>query len=315
MKFVMVGSGAVGSYFGARLQKSGQEVVFVARGKQLAALREHGLTVRTPQGDTHLPTVSVTDDIASIGQADFVLISVKTWQLDDILPKLDSLRSKDRSKDTRFLTLQNGVEAPDIVANVAGIEQTLGGLVRGFFEIHAPGIVRHVGITPTINFGQIDGQRSPQAETLLKILTAAGIQSEIAADIEVALWEKFMVVTATGGVSTVARSTIGEVRDYAPTYQMLRDVMSEIAAVGKARGVKLSEDVVERVMKFADNIPHAATTSMYRDIVSGLPSELDAQTGAVVRLGKEASVATPINQFIYDSLILQEMRALTLKSL
>ena len=311
MKFVMVGSGAVGSYFGARLQKSGQEVVFVARGKQLAALREHGLTIRTPGGETHLPSVSATDDLASIGQADFVLISVKTWQLGDILPKLASLRGS----DTRFLTLQNGVEAPDQVAQVVGIEQTLGGLVRGFFEIDAPGIVRHVGITPTINFGQIDGQRSPQAETLLKILTAAGIQSEIAADIEVALWEKFMVVTATGGVSTVARSTIGEVRDYAPTRQTLRDVMGEIAAVGKARGVKLSEDVVERVMKFADNIPHAATTSMYRDIVSGLPSELDAQTGAVVRLGKEASVATPINQFIYDSLILQEMRALTRKSL
>ncbi|MEO8396031.1 MAG: 2-dehydropantoate 2-reductase [Chloroflexota bacterium] len=305
MKFVMLGSGAVGSYFGAQLQKSGQEVVFVARGKQLQALRDQGLTVRAPEGDTHLPNVSATHDLTAIGQADTVLISVKTWQLDDILPKLLALRGK----DTRFLTLQNGVEAHHIVAKVVGIEQTLGGLVRGFFEMEAPGVVRHVGITPTINFGQIDGQRSPQAERLMHALRDAGIQSELAADVEVALWEKFMVVTATGGVSTVARSTIGEVRDYEPTLQMLRDVMGEIAAVGKARGVRMSEDVVERVMIFAANIPHGATTSMYRDIVNGLPSELDAQTGAVVRLGREASVITPINQFIYDSLILQEKRA------
>ena len=311
MKIVMLGSGAVGSYFGAQLQKSGQKVTFVARGKQLQALREHGLTVRAPDGDTHLPSVSATDNLESIGQADAVLISVKTWQLNDILPKLISLRGS----ETRFLTLQNGVEAPDIVAKVVGVEQTLGGLVRGFFEMDAPGIVRHVGITPTINFGQIDGQRTPQAERLLQALTAAGIQSEIAADIEAALWEKFMVVTATGGVGTVTRSTVGEVRDYEPTRQMLQNVMGEIAAVGKARGVKLSDDVVERVMKFAAGIPHGATTSMQRDIVNGLPSELDAQTGAVVRLGREAGVATPINQFIYDSLILQEMRALTRKAL
>src|SRR3954470_5384136 len=99
MKIVMLGSGAVGSYFGAQLQKSGQKVTFVARGKQLQALREHGLTVRAPDGDTHLPSVSATDNLESIGQADAVLISVKTWQLNDILPKLISLRGS----ETRFL--------------------------------------------------------------------------------------------------------------------------------------------------------------------------------------------------------------------
>src|SRR4051794_19708075 len=117
MKFVILGSGAVGSYFGAQLQKSGQEVVFVARGKQLSALREQGLTVRFPNGEFKLPSVSATDDLASIGQVEYVLISVKTWQLDAILPQLASLQGS----DTRFLTLQNGVEAAHQVAQVVGI--------------------------------------------------------------------------------------------------------------------------------------------------------------------------------------------------
>jgi 2-dehydropantoate 2-reductase len=305
MKFVMVGSGAVGSYFGAKLQQSGQEVVFVARGKQLQALRDNGLTVRTPNGDTHLPNVAVTDDLASVGQADYVLISVKTGQLDPILPQLNALKRV----GTRYLTLQNGVEAPQQVAQVVGVEQMLGGLVRGFFELDAPGIVRHVGAIPAIIFGQIDGGMTHQAALLREILSQAGVRAEIPADIEAALWEKFVFVCALGGVTTVARSTVGEIRAYPPTWQMLEQAMREIIAVGQAHGIHLADDVIDRWLTFAQTFPGTATTSMYRDIVAGLPSELDAQTGAVVRLGREAGVTTPINQFIYDSLILQEMRA------
>ena len=306
MKFVMVGSGAVGSYFGALLQKSGQEVTFVARGRQLAALREQGLLVRTPSDELHLTSVSVTDDLASIGQADYVLISVKTWQLDPILPQLAALKGS----ATRFLTLQNGVEAHDHVAAVVGIKQTLAGLVRGFFEMDAPGIVRHVGAIPAIVYGQIDGKASTEAETLQQLLTQSGVRAEIPADLDVALWEKFIFVSALGGVTTAARSTIGEIRAYPPTWQMLQEVMREIIAVGRARGVKLAgDDMIERWVTFAQTFPNEATTSMYRDVIAGLPSELDAQTGAVVRLGREVSVATPLNQFIYDSLILQEQRA------
>ncbi|HVU10639.1 MAG TPA: 2-dehydropantoate 2-reductase [Phototrophicaceae bacterium] len=305
MKLVMLGSGAVGSYFGAQLQKSGQAVIFVARGRQLRALRERGLTVISDGVETRLPSVTATDDIAAIGAVDTVLISIKTWQFTPILPLLTSLKGE----NTRFLTLQNGVEAPGLIADVIGAENTLGGLVRGFFELDAPGVVRHVGVQPRIIFGQIEGTRTPEAERLLHSFSDAAIAAEIPADIQVALWEKFILVTALGSVGTVTRATIGEVRDYPPTYQMLRDVMREIAAVGRARGVKLSDDVVERTMKFADNVPHEATTSMYRDIVGGLPSELDAQTGAVVRLAREVGVSIPTNQFIYDSLFLQEQRA------
>jgi len=305
MRFVMVGSGAVGGYFGAALQQAGHEVVFVGRGAHLRALREQGLTVICEQAESHLPVVQATDDISGIGAADYVLISVKTWQVEDVARQLPALAGA----ETRFLTLQNGVEAPGSVAAAVGAERTLGGLVRGFFELDAPGIVRHVGVRPTIIFGPIGGAAGMPEHRLFDLLTQAGVYSELADDIQAALWGKFLMVTALSGVGAVTRASIGEFRDYAPTRQMLHDVMREIAQVARARGVALADEIVERTMQFVGSFPHETTTSMHRDILSGRPSELEAQTGAVVRLGREAGVATPINQTIYNSLILQERRA------
>lgn len=305
MKFVMVGSGAVGSYFGARLMQAGHEVVFVARGAQLHALRESGLTLCLGDGETVLRPVAATDEIAAAGAADYALIAVKAWQVAEIAPKLTALDGG----DTRFLTLQNGVEAPGMVAEIVSAAQTVGGLVRGFFEMDAPGRVRHVGVTPAIIFGQIDGRRTPQVERLLEALTGAGIYAELSNDIEAALWEKFLLVTSLSGVGAVTRSPIGAIRDCDRTWGLLRQVMDEIVSVARARRINLTADVIERTLKFVQTFPPEATTSMQRDVINGLPSELEAQTGAVVRLGREASVTTPVNQFIYDSLILQEMRA------
>ncbi len=305
MKFVMLGSGAVGSYFGAKLQLAGHEVVFVARGAHLRALTENGLTLCVGDDETRLFPVTATDDLATIGEADYVLIGVKSWQVDEVAQTLPLLKGP----HTRFVTLQNGVEAASVVAKIVGPAQTLSGLVRGFFHMDGPGRVRHVGVQPTIIFGQHDGGHDRPAQDLMAALLAAGVHAELSDDIEAALWEKFLLVTSLSGVGAVTRSPIGEMRTFEPTRQMLGEVMAEIVAVAKSRGVHLSEDAATRTLAFVDTFPPDATTSMQRDLMAGLPSELEAQIGAVVRLGQEAGVPTPINQFIYDSLILQEMRA------
>jgi 2-dehydropantoate 2-reductase len=305
MKVVMVGSGAVGGYFGAMLQRAGHEVVFVARGETLRSLREHGLTLTHADGQiTQLPVVA-TDTPGAVNSADVVIIAVKTWQVEDVARQFGGFKDA----HTRFLTLQNGVEAPHVVGKRVGLERTLGGLVRGFFELEAPGRVRHVGVTPTIIFGQIDGARTSEAEVLLTALTDAGIYSELHANIEVALWEKFLLVTSLSGVGAVTRAPIGDLRAHEATRCMLETVMQEIVMVGKARGVALSDDLIARTFKFVETFPPETTTSMQRDIMNGLPSELDAQTGAVVRLGAEVGVPTPVNSYLYDSLFLQELRA------
>lgn len=309
MKFAMVGSGAVGSYFGAQLLQAGHAVTFVARGQHLRTLREQGLTLRHDDAETRLPVIA-TDDLTGIGAVDYALIGVKAWQVEAIAPQLPALQGA----ETQFLTLQNGVEAPELVAQFVGAAATLGGLVRGFFELEAPGVIRHVGVQPAIIFGQPGGQRAPAAERLLHTLNDASIHAELADDIDAALWEKFLMVTALSGVGTVTRSSIGEFRSYPPTWQMFTAVMEEIAAVARARGVALPADAIERTLRFVGTFPHEATTSMQRDIFNGQPSELEAQTGAVVRLGRAAGVTTPLNQYIYDSLILQERRARGLQS-
>lgn len=305
MRFIVIGSGAVGGYFGAQLQQAGHEVVFMARGAQLRALRDNGLVVCHGDVETRLHPVDATDTLDGIPPADVVLICVKTWQLDDIIPQLPALRHA----DTRFLTLQNGVEAPGAVGAAVGVGQTLGGLVRGFFELEAPGRIRHVGVQPTIIFGQMDGQKSPQAVALLDALTEAGIYAELSGDIERALWEKFLLVTSLSGVGAVTRASIGEVRAHPATRALLRQVMAEIVAVGQARGVSLSEDAADKTLAFVGTFPPESTTSMQRDIMHGQPSELEAQTGAVVRLGRDSHVPTPANRFLYTSLLLQEQQA------
>jgi len=305
MRFAVIGSGAVGSYFGAKLQQANHEVVFVARGGQLRALRERGLTLQQENAEVTLRPVAVTDDITSIGPVDYVLICVKTWQIREIAPALPSLKGN----QTRFLTLQNGVEAPQEVAQCVGAAHILGGLVRGFFQMEAPGKVRHVGVQPAIIFGQIEGASTPEARQLLDCLLGADIHAELSEAIDIPLWEKFLLVTSLSGVGAVTRSPIGNIRAYAPTWQLLQDVMQEIVTVAKGRGIPLPDDTIDRTLAFVRTFPPEATTSMQRDIMNGLPSELDAQTGAVVRLGEAAGITTPINRLIYDCLILQERGA------
>lgn len=305
MKFIMVGSGAVGGYFGAKLQQDGHEVVFIARGKQLQALQENGITIQHDGSSMTVHPVNVTDELAAAGTADYVFLAVKTWQVDEIVRQLPALKEE----NTRFLTLQNGVEAPQIVAKVLGEEATFGGLVRGFFQMDEPGVIQHVGVQPTIIFGQADGGRSPQAEALHEALQAIGVYTELSSDITADLWKKFLLVTSLSGLGAITRSPIGEIRDYAPTYKMLRDAMQEIVNVGLGHGVALPDGLVQNNMAFIDTFPPEATTSMQRDLMSGYPSELEAQVGAVVRLGRKVNVPTPLNDIIYQSLILQERRA------
>ncbi len=301
MRFAIYGSGALGSYFGAKLARHGHEVIFIARGAQLEAMRTKGLRVEGVDEAFSLPQVRVTNDPGRLSPVDFILVAVKTWQVEDTLPYLDSMLHQ----QTQVLTLQNGVELHTRIAQRIGAERVLAGIVRGFFFLDGPGVVRHLGVPPSITFGP----SSPLAEALCATLLEAGIQAIIPADIDAALWEKFLLVTAVSGVGALTRMPMGPIRAYGPTRQMLEDAMREIDTLARARQVHLLDDVVERTMAFVDTFPEDATASMQRDLMEGRPSELEAQTGAVLRLAEASGVAVPLNRLIYDSLILQERQA------
>jgi 2-dehydropantoate 2-reductase len=306
MRIAVYGTGGVGGYFGGRLAQAGESVVFVARGEHLAAIRSEGLRVESVAGDFRVQPAEATDDPAAAGPADLVIVGVKAWQVPDaasaVLPLLHEA--------TVVMPLQNGVEAPDQLAAVVGERRVVPGLCRLVSYVAAPGWIRHAGVPPRIEFGERDGSRTPRVAALLAAFEKCqGVSAAVPPDILAALWEKFLFIAPFSGVGAVARRPAGALRGVPETRALLEAAMREAWELARARGVKVREDAVERTMGFVDALPADATASMQRDIVEGRPSELHSQIGAVVRLGRAAGIATPANDFLYASLLPQELAA------
>ena len=300
-----MGAGAVGGYFGGRLAESGEDVVFIARGDHLKALSDSGLRVDSPNGDLVLGSVAVTDDPSAVGTVDAVLVCVKTWQVPEVAETIGPLLGA----DTVILPLENGVEAANQLAVVHGDDHVLGGMCRIMSKIVEPGHIAHVAIEPFVALGELDNRPSERVGRLARALERAGITVEMPADIHAAVWGKFLFIASFSGVGAVTRSPVGKLRSVSETRGMLEAAMREIHSVADANGVALAEDAVSRTMAFMDGLPAEGTSSMQRDILEGRPSELEAHSGAVVRMGKVADVPTPTHQFIYAALLPMEIDA------
>ncbi len=306
MRIAIFGTGGVGGYFGGRLAQAGEDVVFIARGDHLKAMSKQGLRVDSINGDFVLESVQATDDPAKVGLVDVVLLGVKAWQVPDAAEAIRPMVGS----ETVVLPLQNGVEAPSQLTAVLGDEHVLCGLCGLMTFIEGPGHIRHVGADPFIRFGELDNRPSERVEKLRQAFDrTSGITAEIPPDIQVALWGKFLFVTPWSGLGAVTRSPLGIIRGQPGTRRMLEQTMGEIYNVGRAHNIDFPKDIISNTMDIVDNLPSAGTASMQRDIRSGRPSELEAQNGAVVRMGKQVGVETPINTFIYNSLLPMEMRA------
>lgn len=305
MRVAVVGAGAVGGYFGGRLAESGEDVVFIARGDHLTALSDAGLRVDSPNGDLVLGSVEVSDDPSAVGTVDAVLVCVKTWQVPEVAETMGPMIGA----DTVILPLENGVEAANQLAVVHGDDHVLGGMCRIMSKIVEPGHIAHVGIEPFVALGELDNRPSERVERLARALERAGVTVETPADIRAAVWGKFLFVASFSGVGAVTRSPVGKLRSVSETREMLESAMREIHSVADANGVELGEDAVSRTMAFIDGLPAEGTSSMQRDILEGRPSELEAHSGVVVRLGRAAGVPTPIHQFVYAALLPMEIDA------
>ena len=305
MRIAVFGAGGVGGYFGGRLAQAGQEVIFIARGVHLEAMRRRGLRVDSLKGDFILPSVQATDDPAQVGEVEAVLVAVKAWQVPQAARAMPPLVGE----RTCVLPLENGVEAPEQLAEALGTPRVLGGLCHISAYIAAPGHIKHVGIEPHVALGELDGRRSERAEQLRLTFEQAGVWAEVPADIQAAMWEKFLFIAAISGVGAVTRAPAGVMRQVPGIRSLLEAAMQEIYALARARGVKLADDIVARTLAFVDGLPPGVTASMQRDILEGRPSELASQNGAVVRMGAQAGAPTSVNAYLYHSLLPQEMRA------
>ncbi len=291
--------------FGAQLAISGEDVVFIARGDHLAAIREHGLVVETDDGELVVRPASATSDPSEVGPVDVVLLGVKTWQVEGAARAMGPLLGP----ETFVVPLQNGVEAAGQLDRVLGPDRVVGGLCATFSWIAAPGRIRSLGQVNSLRFGELDRRPSARTERLREAFERAGVRATIPPDIDVSLWEKLLIVVSFGGVGAVTRVPVGVIRAMPETRRLIERGMEEIFAVGRARGVALPDGAVEKGMAFVDSLDPSGTTSLQRDIADGRPSELEAWNGVVVRLGREAGIPTPVHEFLYASLLPLERRA------
>jgi 2-dehydropantoate 2-reductase len=305
MRIAVFGSGGVGGYFGGRLAYAGENVIFIARGKHLRSMLRDGLKIDSIKGNFKVKPVQASDNPSEVGPVDVVLLCVKAWQVEEAVRAMRHLVGS----DSFVVPLLNGVEAPGQLASVLGKQHVLGGLCHIMSYVASPGHIIHAGIEPHVAFGELDNQSSQRAENLRASFERAEVWAEVPEDIQAAMWQKFLFIASISGVGAVTRVPVGVIRHLPEPRQMLQQAMEEVALVAKAYNVSLPTDIVEKTMNFVDNLPEGVTASMQRDIMEGQPSELGSQNGAVVRLGAKRGIATPVHNFLYSSLLPQEMQA------
>lgn len=293
MRIAIFGSGGVGAYFGGRLAAAGEEVTFIARGKQLSALQQHGLEIESPNGHLTLASVRATDRIDSIGPVDIVLLTVKLYDLDEAAATLPPLIGP----DTAVITLQNGVEAAAIVAPHVGAAHVVGGVAYIVALVDRPGHVHHT-VAQQLLFGEADGSRSPRLAAFEAACVQAGFQAVASTQIDTDLWIKFIRLATWSGMGSVMRSSMGVICEQPDALEMMLRAIDEAIAVGRARGIVFPASVVEDTKKLMFNFPAASKSSMLEDLERGRRLELPWLSGAVVRLGEEVGVPTPTHQFI-----------------
>ena len=298
MRIVIYGTGGVGGYFGGRLAQAGEDVTFIARGEHLRAIKANGLRVDSPNDDFVIYPARATDNINQAGETDLVILGVKAWQVPDaaraIKPVIGSTAT--------VLPLQNGVDAVPQLVDELGSRNVVGGLCRIVSYVVEPGHIRHAGFAPTIIIGELDNQRTERITKIEEVFKHAGLDTTIAADIQVALWTKFLFIASFSGVGALANAPAEVLRSDPKRRAQMQSAMEEIYTLAHARGVKLPSDSVEKVMAAVDNLPDDATSSMQRDIAAGKPSELESQNGAVVRMARESGIDVPTHELIYQTL-------------
>jgi 2-dehydropantoate 2-reductase len=293
VKIAIFGSGGVGGYFGGRLAAAGEDVTFLARGAHLAALQQDGLHIDSPNGALHLPKVQATDSPEAIGPVDVVLFTVKLYDVDAAAVSLKPLIGP----NTVVITLQNGVDAVDMVAKHVGADHVAGGAAYIVIVIDQPGHLRHTGGQKLV-FGERDGSRSARLVAFEEAGIHAGFQAKASTTVETDLWIKFVRLAAWSGMTTVTRSPMGVIRDNPELFAMMMAATDETIAVGRARGIVFPPTLVEETLAMIPNFPASSKSSMLEDLERGRRLELPWLSGAVVRLGREVGVPTPTHEFI-----------------
>ena len=299
MKIAVMGTGAMGGYVGARLAEAGAEVTFIARGPHLAAIRQDGLMVTSPEGDIRINPVSATDDPTSVGPVDFILLGVKLY---DVEKAVNDLRPM-LGPDTGVISLQNGIDTPGIISRVAGIQHNVPGIAMINGQIAAPGLIQHNAMNELI-VGEPDGEISTRMTALKNLGSSSALNLVISTNIQTQLWRKVLALTPTAGLSCLTRLPLGQVRDTPESWDLLQEAMAEVIAVAQAEGIALGKSDIQSVSaSIKEFMPPNWRGSLVTDLEAGRRLEVEWLHGAIHRLGKKHGIDTPFHRVVLGALM------------
>jgi 2-dehydropantoate 2-reductase len=305
MRIVVMGTGGVGGYFGAKLAAGGADVTFIARGAHGEAIRRDGLHVKSFQGDFLVHPARCVADPADAPPADAALFCVK---LTDTEAAARALAPAVKAGADVF-TFQNGVESAEKLDAIFGKGRTVAGVAYISATLGAPGHVVHKGIVPRLEFGETDGRRSARVEALLGACQASGFEAEAVANIALALWRKLAMLASIASITALTRAAVGPLRAEPRARRLLQALVNEAVAVGAAAKSGLNEADATRIMAGLDAVDAGMRASMAFDIDNGKPLESPGLSGAIVRIGEQLGVPTPTHKFFYDALAVWEKGA------
>jgi len=291
----VMGAGAVGGYFGARLAASGNEVSFIARGKHLEAMRADGLKVKSIQGDLHIRS-RFTSEPKEIGPVDLILFCVKSYGTEGAVKELAPLVGK----ETVILSLQNGVDNPDRIAGVWGKSHTLAGVVYIAAQLPSPGTIKH-SAGGRIVFGELDGGVGEKTKKIHQVFAAAQLPCAISTEIRKVMWGKLVWNAPFCAIACLTRATAQEIVESESLKKLAIDCMEEVREAGRCQGVELEPSAIEEALKLSRNLGDFKP-SMLQDLEAGKPLEHEAFNGIVVKLLSRAGKEAPINRIFYAAL-------------
>ena len=295
MRMAVVGAGGVGGGFGAALATAGADVTFIARGAHLAAMKKDGLKIAGGRGETHLVPTKATDNPAEVGPVDIVLFCVKLWDVESAGERIKPLIGR----GTAVIPLQNGIDAHERLLPIVGREALMCGVAQISASITAPGVITQVGTFMRMIFGELDGKRSKRGDDLLALCQKAGFDVTLSEAILTELWMKFILLATNASITAATRQPLGKLRDDPDIRPLMIAAFRETFEVGRAKGIALPDDAIDRILDFVGHAPPAMKASMALDLERGNRLELPWLGGKVVELGREFGVPTPTHSTLY----------------
>ena len=298
MRIAVMGAGAVGGYYGARLALVGHDVTFIARGAHLDAIRAQGLHVRSPALGDFTARARAEQDTARVGRVDLVLFAVKAYDNPTAIPALIPLLNP----TSAVLTLQNGVDSVSELAAVVGEDRVIGGTTYIATALAAPGVIEQTGTHRRVVLGEVFGVLpaiSERVTAIARALAGADVQAEPVADGRVPIWEKFIFLVSLAGFTGAARLPIGPIWQDPWCRAQFVEGCREIERVARAEGVPVAADVVQRIEAYIAAIPGTMRSSLLIDLSQGKRIEVEALHGALVRRAARAGVDVPIMATLY----------------